>query len=266
MNRAVGKSSAWYMRPFEQVGLAVISILQVVGGYCLILIKTLKAFLRFQIDRDEFLRSLYCCGVQSLPIIATTAAFVGGIMVLQGALYIRSIGAYSLVGWFAAMGFMREVGPVFIGLMFSGKVGANNTAQIASMKVTEQISALEILAIDPYSYLVIPRLSAMILSLTCLIIIGDLTALIAGCLIAKIMLGVTPLMFYHSIVNLVIPGDFIIGVIKGALYGAAIGISSCHHGLATEGGAKSVGEAVNAQVVGSAVMIFVIDYLLAGIN
>ncbi len=253
----------WYLMPFALLGALVLDFAYLVGDYIIILWRSLKALLRLKVDGDELVRSLYRSGVESLPIIATTAAFVGGIMVLQASLYIRSIGAYNLVGWFAAIGIMREVGPVYIGLMFSGRVGANNTAQLASMMVTEQVTALRVLAIDPYGYLVIPRLFAMTIAHTCLVIFGDLAAILAGAVVAFFLLGVTPNLYYLSIVNFVNPPDFLIGVIKGAIFGLAIGLSSCHYGFATRGGAQAVGRAVNGQVVASAVLLFVLDYLFS---
>src|SRR5207253_4072207 len=118
-----------------------------------------------RIDRFELTRNLFKMGVRSLPIVAVTALFTGAIMVIQAGVLIRRFGAEGLLGWGAGFATLREVGPSLIALMFSGRVGANNTAELATMKVTEQIDALETLAIDPLSYLILPRVLSMVVML-----------------------------------------------------------------------------------------------------
>lgn len=248
-----------------RVGSSVMAVAFDVGGFALIMWRALRALLPPRIDTDELVRCTYSFGIKSLPIIMATAAFVGGIMVLQAALYVRILGAYSLVGWMSGWSVMREVGPVFIGLMFSGRVGANNTAELATMTVTEQVTALRVLAIDPYHYLVIPRLFAMIGTLAALVVFGDVASIVAGMGTAYAMLGVEPSTFWTSLVTYTKPEDFLIGVSKAAVFGSAIAIASSHYGLTVRGGAQAVGRAVNAQVVGSAVLIFVLDFLMTSV-
>ena len=247
------------------VGATFMRIAFDVGGFTLIIWRALRALFPPRMDVAELVRCLHSFGIRSLPIIMATAAFVGGIMVLQAALYVRLLGAYSLVGWMSGWSVMREIGPVFIALMFSGRVGANNTAELATMTVTEQVTALRVLAIDPFGYLVIPRLFAMIITLAALVIFGDVAALIAGAGTAYALLGVDASTFWTSLVTYTRPEDFLIGVSKAAVFGSAIAIASSHYGLSVRGGARAVGLAVNAQVVGSAVLIFVLDYLMTSV-
>src|SRR5206468_11589467 len=116
--------------------------------------------------------------------------FTGGIMVIQSGIFVRRFNAAGLVGWGAGYAVFREVGPILIGLMFSGRVGANNTAELGTMTVTEQLDGLRALAIDPIRYLIVPRVVAMMIALFCLTLIGDAVAIGGGLLFGKLLLSV----------------------------------------------------------------------------
>ncbi len=233
-----------------------------VGGMTMITAKILRSLIPPRLDGPETWLNLHRVGVKSFPIVVVTAAFTGAIMVIQSGLYIEQYGAYGLLGWGAGFTVLREIGPVMIGLMFSGRVGANNTAELGTMKVTEQIDALRALAINPINYLVVPRFVAMVVMLFLLVVVGDLTALIGGAITSEYLLGVDMELFYHSLVTYVELFDFLTGLVKGFAFGVAIAIISCHFGLNVRGGAVGVGRAVNNSVVASAIAIFVLDYFL----
>lgn len=217
---------------------------------------------RWKFDGPEVWRSMYRVGVKSFPIVMVTAVLVGAIMVIQSGLYIEQYQAHGLLGWGAGYSILREVGPILIGLMFSGRVGANNTAELGTMNVTDQIDALRALAIDPVAYLVVPRFLAMIVMMFLLVVVGNFTALIGGAITSQYLLGVDMVLFYQSVVSYVLLEDLWHGLIKSVMFGVAIAVISCYFGLATRGGAQGVGRSVNASVVGSAIAIFVIDYLM----
>ena len=217
---------------------------------------------RWDLDGPEIWRSMYRVGVKSFPIVMVTAVLVGAIMVIQSGLYIEQYQAHGLLGWGAGYSILREVGPILIGLMFSGRVGANNTAELGTMKVTDQIDALRALAIDPVAYLVVPRFLAMIVMMFLLVVVGNFTALVGGAITSQYLLGVDMQLFYESIVAYVRLEDLWHGLYKSVLFGVAIAVISCYFGLATRGGAVGVGRSVNASVVGSAIAIFVIDYIV----
>ena len=145
--------------------------------------------------------------------------------------------------------------------MFSGRVGANNTAELGTMAVTEQLDGLRALAIDPIRYLIVPRVVAMIVALFCLTVIGDLIAIAGGALSARVLLGISPGAFAASFGGLH-PADFLHGLYKAAGFGLAISITSCHFGISVKGGAVGVGRAVNAAVVAAAVAIMLLDFFL----
>ncbi|MEZ4468643.1 MAG: ABC transporter permease [bacterium] len=157
---------------------------------------------------------------------------------------------------------LREIGPLLIGLMFSGRVGANATAELGTMVVTEQVDALRALAIDPIDYLVLPRILAMVSMMALLFGIGSLFALVGGIATGWGLIEVDPFVFWNSFVEYVKVDDFLNGLTKATGFGLLIGVVSCAFGLGVRGGAPGVGRAVNACVVASAVGIFVLDYFL----
>ncbi|MBA2662603.1 MAG: ABC transporter permease [Bradymonadaceae bacterium] len=235
-----------------------------IGGLCILMARIMVNMLpwRWQFDGPETWRNLYRVGVKSFPIVAVTALLTGAIMVIQSGLYIEQYGAYGLLGWGAGYTILREIGPIMIGLMFSGRVGANNTAELGTMKVTDQIDALRALAIDPIGYLVMPRFLAMIIMMFLLVVVGNFTALVGGAITSQLLLGVNMKLFAWSVITYVFLDDLFHGLIKAVAFGFAIAIISCHFGLNTQGGAVGVGRAVNASVVGSAIAIFVLDYII----
>jgi phospholipid/cholesterol/gamma-HCH transport system permease protein len=239
-------------------------IVAVVGAEGVLFSRIIRRTLRGQVDRAELVRSLYRMGIRSLPIVTVTALFVGGIMVIQAAPTVQRYGAQGLLGWAAGFGTLREIAPLLTALMISGRVGANNTAELGTMTVTEQVDALRAMAIDPIGYLVTPRFYGIVTTLFLSTILADLLALIGASLAGRALLGVEPGVFYNGLTGgLLGIGDVLNGLIKSVVFGIAIALSSCHYGLATEGGAPGVGRAVNSAVVVSAAGIFIIDYLIS---
>src|SRR4029077_12246604 len=151
-----------------------------------------------RIDARELWRSLYKMGNRSVPIVVLTAFFAGGLMTLQTGPFVKKLGATSLAGWAAGYAVLREIGPILIALMFSGRVGANNAAELGTMTVTEQLDGLRALAIDPIAFLIVPRVLALILALFWLSLIGDVVAIGGGMLFGKVLLCVEFSSFYHS--------------------------------------------------------------------
>lgn len=174
----------------------------------------------------------------------------------------KQTGATGLLGWGAGYAVLAEIGPVLIGLMFSGRVGANNTAELGTMKVTEQIDALRALAIDPINYLVVPRFLAMMLMLLLLTALGDLFALVGGALTSELILDVDFRVFFYGVVDSGLLDEYLTGLTKALCFGGSISVISCYYGLGVSGGATGVGRAVNGCVVASAIGIFVFDYII----
>ncbi|MFW6369234.1 MAG: MlaE family ABC transporter permease [Myxococcota bacterium] len=224
--------------------------------------RTLLALLPPRVEWKAMLRGMYRFGVQSVPLVAATAFLTGVVVLLLAAVYVRSYGASRLVGWATGYTTFRELGPTLIALMFSGRVGSNSTAELATMKVTDQIEALRALAIDPYAFLVIPRLVAMVIVLTALTLMGNLLAILGGAIAGNLLLGVGYATFWHSFTEGLGMVDLMHGLLKAATFGLAIGVISCHFGLSARGGAPGVGRAVNRSVVASALAVFILDFAI----
>ncbi|MFO0650209.1 MAG: ABC transporter permease [Polyangiales bacterium] len=243
-----------------RVGRATFEVAAQVGGVTVLAARLARRMLPPRIDGPELMRNLYKMGNRSLPIVGVTALFVGAIMVIQAGVLIRRFGAEGLLGWGAGFATVREVGPILIALMFSGRVGANNTAELGTMTVTEQIDALSTLAIDPLAYLILPRVISMVTMLFVLTIFGDVLALLGAAYTGQALLGVSVATFWNGLLEAIRVWDVATGLIKSTLFGFIIALSSCHYGLSVTGGAPGVGRAVNASVVASATGVFVTDY------
>jgi phospholipid/cholesterol/gamma-HCH transport system permease protein len=244
----------------ERIGTALLAIADQLGGIGVLAGQLARRMLPPRIDRFELLRNLHKMGVKSVSIVSVTALFTGAIMVVQAAPLVTRFNATSIIGWGAGYAILRELGPLLIALMFSGRVGANNTAELGTMVVTEQIDALRALSIDPLSYLILPRVIAMVLMLFVLNIIGVIVALLGAVLSAKVLLDVDANQFWNSFFNLLNQWDYLHGVIKSVAFGVMIALTSCHFGLNVKGGAPGVGRAVNSAVVAAAIGVFVMDY------
>ena len=248
--------------PIASIGEAVIDMATHLGAVVALLARVIRCLFPPRFDIPEFWRNLYKMGNQSVPIVMLTAFFVGGIMVVQSAVFVKRFQATSLLGWGAGYSVLREVGPILIGLMFSGRVGSNNAAELGTMVVTEQIDGLRALAIDPMRYLIVPRVLAMVIMLFLLTVMGDLVALFGAMLFGNLIIGIEFGVFYSGLVNSIGVHDLMHGLIKSLVFGLIIALTSCHFGLNVKGGAVGVGRSVNAAVVGSALGIVMSDYFL----
>ncbi len=247
---------------FGTVGRGYLALAHVFGGVVVLLGKILRALVPPRFDVDETWRKLYDVGVKSYPIVVLTALFVGAIMVLQTAFFVQRTGATGLLGYGVGFSVFAEIGPILVGLMFSGRVGANNAAELGTMVVTEQVDALRALAIDPIAYLVVPRFLAMFVMLTLLMVLGDLFAVVGAALTSQLLLGLDWQVLVANLLESHLLDEFAMGIVKAASFGVAISTLSCWYGLAVTGGATGVGRAVNNSVVASATAIFVLDFFI----
>lgn len=249
-------------RIFAPIGAAYLSVVQLLGGCALILGRILVRLVPPRFDRDETWRNLYRVGVKSYPVVVMTALFTGAIMVIQSAFFVQRTGATGLIGFGVGFTVFAEIGPILIGLMFSGRVGANNTAELGTMAVTEQIDALRALSIDPVAYLVVPRFISMMVMLTLLMVLGDLFAILGAALTAQGLLGFSPEVLWQDLVASHLLDEFLMGIVKASLFGVSISCISCYFGLGVRGGATGVGRAVNNSVVANATAIFAINFFI----
>lgn len=202
-------------------------------------------------------------GVDSLPIVSLTILFTGMVLTVQTAHEFIKYGAQSSVGGVIAIAVGRELAPVLTGVVVAGRVGAAIAAEIGSMKVTEQIDALKVMATSPVSYLVVPRLIALVLMLPILVIYADLIGTVGGYLVATLHSGISSFTYLHSIKVFAETGDVVGGMVKAMVFGAIIAIIGCHKGLTTDPGAEGVGRATTGAVVTSIIIIFISNYFLS---
>jgi phospholipid/cholesterol/gamma-HCH transport system permease protein len=248
----------------SRVGASFLDIAATAGGMGVLFGRCISRLVRGQMDARELVKNLYKMAVKSLPIVVITALFTGAIMVIQAAVIVKRYNAEGLLGWGAGFGTLREIAPLLTALMISGRVGANNTAELGTMVVTEQIDALRVLAIDPIAFLVLPRFLSITMTLFMMTLFADALALFGAAYTGLALLKVEPVTFYNGVTGgLLGIGDVFNGLAKSIVFGLLIALASCHFGLATKGGAPGVGRAVNATVVASAAGVFLLDYLVS---
>lgn len=202
-------------------------------------------------------------GVRSVPIIMITGAFVGMILAIQAYDQLAGMGLEEHLGVLINVSVVKELGPVLAAVMLAGRVGGALTAELGTMKVTEQIDAVKSMGIDPVHYLVIPRLLACLLLTPFLIIFADLLGVIGGYFVGVVQLGINARAYWNFSAGGVELWDVSIGVIKGFFFGGAIAVISCYKGFHCRQGAEGVGQACTEAFVASFITILALDFSLA---
>jgi phospholipid/cholesterol/gamma-HCH transport system permease protein len=202
-------------------------------------------------------------GVGSLPIILLVAGFAGAVTALQTGYQFTGNIPYYVAGSLIVESVILELGPVLTGLILAGRIGARYAAELGTMRVTEQIDALETLGRSPSSHLIIPRVLAALVMIPILTIVADVTGVLAGWWAVQQVLPVTNHDFEYGARIFWHPFDAWYSLIKGFCFGVCIGVVSCYCGFSTEQGAEGVGKATTGAVVSSCVMILLLDTLLA---
>jgi phospholipid/cholesterol/gamma-HCH transport system permease protein len=219
----------------------------------------------------DVVQQMDAIGVQSLGIVLLTGLFTGMVLALQASVQLETFGATIYIGRLVAASMIRELGPVLAGLMVAGRVGSGIAAQLGSMKVTEQIDALNTLGTDPIKKLVTPRLVAALIMLPVLTVINDLIGIVGGNIIATAYVGLPSSLYWRTVWEQMaaggfafeyIPNDFIHGLTKPIVFGAIIAITGCYYGLQTTGGTEGVGVATTRTVVRASILILVVDYFI----
>lgn len=217
-----------------------------------------------RIHRHNLLEQMAFVGPSSLVISLITAAFVGMVFTIQVAREFIYFGATTAVGGVLAIALARELAPVLTAVVVAGRVGSAFAAEIGTMRVTEQIDALQMLKTDPVDYLVTPRVVACSLMLPILTIFSLLMGMAGGLFIADTLYDISRRIFLESIKNFLQPWDLVAALLKSAVFGALIAIIGCNWGLTTSGGAKGVGQSTTAAVVISLLAIFIAIFFSPG--
>lgn len=236
------------------------------GEVGLLLLKTLKNVFKKPWEKGIFLQQLEEIGVRSLPVVSLTAAFGGLVFGLQTYIgFHRYIGPGSETygGPIISLGLSKELIPILVGLMVTGRVGSAMTAEIGTMKITEQIDALFSLGADPVRYLVVPRTLASFIMLPILTVYGDIIGIFAGFFYNVFLMGVNRILYIRTTLIYMEIWDIFSGLIKAAIFGLIIAIVGCWQGLKAEGGAEGVGRATTRTVVIASIAILIVNFFLS---
>ena len=211
--------------------------------------------------KKELFMQMHKIGVLSLPIVFLVSLFTGMVLALQSAYQLTKMNAQIYISSLVALSVLRELGPVLTALVVAGRIGASITAELGTMKVTEQIDALETLAANPVKYLVVPRFLALCLMLPLLTVYADFIGIVGGYLIGVYKLLIGPTIYTKMTFDSLEFKDLFTGLFKSFVFAIIICIVSCYEGFRAEGGAEGVGKATTLSVVTSFVLIIAADCL-----
>jgi phospholipid/cholesterol/gamma-HCH transport system permease protein len=244
----IGKKALDFMQEFGQVSILFLKVL----GYSPKIYK----------NRKNVLAQMEHIGVDSLPLVLIIAIFTGAVAAWQAAYQLKGLAPLSFLGTATSRAIITELGPVLTGIIIAGRVGASIAAELGSMKVTEQIDALETMGVSKIRYLAMPRFFASIIMLPILIIFANIIAVLGAYLVSNFFLNVSYAVFFDSVKRFFTMGDFIFGMVKGMIFGGVTALLGCHIGFRTTGGAEGVGLSTIRSFVLSSAVILILDYLL----
>ena len=249
-------------RILASIGAAVLSSLAALGRFVLFALGTVSHLFRPPFYPKELGHSLLQIGYFSLPVVGLTAIFTGGALALQIYAGGARFNAEAVVPQIVAIGMVRELGPVLVGLMIAARVTSSVAAEIATMKVTEQIDALVTLATNPFKYLVGPRIIAAVVTLPILVGIADVIGIMGGYIVGTRSIGLNGYAYIRNTADFLEFDDVTSGLIKAAVFGFIIAVMGCYHGFNSKGGAQGVGRATTNAVVSSAILILAANFAL----
>jgi phospholipid/cholesterol/gamma-HCH transport system permease protein len=213
-------------------------------------------------DGRQWAQQMVRVGVDSLPVILLTAMFTGMVMALQTTATLMRFGAERYVGSLVALSMVRELSAVLGGLVIAGRSGSAMGAELGSMRVTEQIDALEVMATNPIHYLVVPRVWATVLMLPLLVVVSDAIGIWGGYLVSVVLMGANPVGYLETTFQYTEMSDLMSGIIKAACFGLLIAVIGCQQGFYARGGAAGVGRATTRAVVIASIAILITDFFL----
>ena len=249
----------------ERLGFYILGLIESLGEILIFLYKSLTASFSRPVNFKLVLEQIDEIGFKSIPIVIASAMAIGMVMVVQLAWGFVNFGAKGLVGPLVSLSFVRELGPVVASLLVGGRVGAGITAEIGSMKVTEQIDAIRTMGADPMKKLVAPRLLAAIISFPILAMIADFSGILGAMIMSNIDLDVKPQLFISTMLEWVTKEDVISGIAKTFFFGIIVALTGCYIGMKASGGTQGVGRATTETVVVALLLIIIGDFILTKI-
>lgn len=235
------------------------------GAVWLLFLETIYWTFRSRIKLAYLFKQMEFVGVKSLGVVIITGGFTGMVLALQTYYGFRKFSSEGMVGATVALSMTRELGPVLTSLMVTGRAGSAMAAELGSMRVTEQIDALTVMALSPIKYLIVPRVLASFFMLPVLTIISDFVGILGGYLVGVKLLSINEGVFIARMVKYVSLDDIYNGLVKAAVFGVLLSLISCYKGFNTRGGAEGVGRSTTQAVVASSVTILIADYMLTSL-
>jgi len=254
----------------SSIGSVVLGTLTHVGGVFKLFAQTLYwmfigPFIGKSASRKNIFDQLVFAGVNSMLIVFFVSFFTGIVLAMQSAYQLAQLGAEMYVASLVAVSMARELGPVLTALVVAGRVGAAITAELGTMKVTEQIEALQTQALNPVRFLVVPRFFALVVMLPCLTIFSDFMGMVGGYIIGVFNIGINSGMYVDITIKFLELKDIYTGLVKSVFFGMIIALIGCYMGLSTSGGAEGVGRSTTVCVVTSFILVILADCILTGI-
>ena len=249
----------------DRIGRVFLRVFEQTGLWFGMLARTAMWSVRRPWEWREWLKQMVRVGVDSLPVVFLTAMFTGMVLALQTFKGFQRVHAENFVGSVVALAMLRELSPVLVGLMVTGRVGSSMAAEIGTMRVTEQLDALEALATDPVHYLFVPRVIAGLVMLPFLVILGDALGIYGGYLVSVKLLYANPVVYEQNTFQFLSLDDLWSGLIKAAAFGLILTLTGCVRGYYTTGGAEGVGRSTTNAVVSSSLIILLSDFFLTKI-
>ncbi|MDO8283122.1 MAG: ABC transporter permease [Thermodesulfovibrionia bacterium] len=252
-----------FVKTAEFIGRAVKKPIEEVGQVILLLVSVIKQTIKPPYEIRNTAKQMVEIGINSLPVVIITAVFTGMVLALQSYTGFKRFGAEGLVGSVVALSMTRELGPVLCALIVTGRAGAAMAAELGTMRVTEQIDALETLAANPVKYLIVPRFLSGLIMMPALVIVTDIIGIMGGYFVTVTLLGASSTSYLNATWDYLEAADIYNGLIKAAFFGASFALISCYRGYYTRGGAEGVGKATIGAVVLSSMTILISDYFLS---
>ncbi len=246
------------------IGKWLEDILQYTGNIFVLFVRSVKGIFTKKIFIG-LLTQMEQIGVDSLPLVSIISIFTGMVMVMETVKELSLFGAEIFAGGIVSITMIRELGPVIVALIVAGRIGASISAEIGSMKITEQIDALEVLAVDPIEYLVSPRLLASMIMMPFLNLIAVFFSILGGFVVAVYVAHLSPVGYMNQSLSFISVKDVFVSIIKSFVFGIIIIIASCFEGLNTTGGAEGVGKSTTRAVVFSFFLIILFNLMLTSI-
>lgn len=250
------------LRLANQIGHSVMQLAYKIGRFTVFFVNAVKTFFTSWLKVSKTIAQMSRIGVESFNIIILTGGFSGMVFALQSYIGFQRVGGEQFIGAVVALGMIRELGPVLTGLMVTGRAGSAITAEIGTMRITEQIDALTTLCINPVQYLVVPRILASIIIVPCLALFSMLFGIIGGYIVCTYILELSPEDYMNSIRTYVELKDITGGIIKSCVFGLILSWVGTYKGFYTHGGARGVGIATTQSVVMSSILILISNYFL----